>query len=112
MLRIGLVDDDLSVRKALSRLLRANGYYCSTYESGEAALADPQPMEQPTHQTICCARDIPPACRPRPGAGNPRDVHRQTHLRERYPSKETTQKLYDEMEFQRATQAYLWASRP
>jgi hypothetical protein len=26
-----------------------------------------------------------------------------------YPSKETVQKLYDEMDFQRATQAYLWA---
>ena len=26
-----------------------------------------------------------------------------------YPSKETAQKLYDEMDFQRATQAYIWA---
>src|SRR5262249_12611693 len=26
-----------------------------------------------------------------------------------YPSKETATKLYDEMDFQRATQAYLWA---
>ncbi|CAI8894609.1 DUF1254 domain-containing protein [Pseudomonas sp. IT-196MI5] len=26
-----------------------------------------------------------------------------------YPSKETSQKLYDEMDFQRATQAYLWS---
>jgi hypothetical protein len=25
-----------------------------------------------------------------------------------YPSKETVQKLYDEMDFQRAAQAYLW----
>ena len=25
-----------------------------------------------------------------------------------YPSKETVQKLYDEMDFQRASQAYLW----
>src|SRR5262245_512205 len=25
-----------------------------------------------------------------------------------YPSKETVQKLYDEMDFQRATQAYIW----
>src|SRR5262245_38279015 len=25
-----------------------------------------------------------------------------------YPSKETTQKLYDEMDFQRASQAYIW----
>ena len=39
--RIGLVDDDLSVRKAMSRLLRARGSECVTYESAEAVLADP-----------------------------------------------------------------------
>jgi len=39
--RIGLVDDDLSVRKAMSRLLRSRGSVCVTYESAEAALADP-----------------------------------------------------------------------
>jgi FixJ family two-component response regulator len=39
--RIGLVDDDLSVRKAMSRLLRSRGSVCITYESAEAALADP-----------------------------------------------------------------------
>lgn len=39
--RIGLVDDDLSVRKATSRLLRSRGSECVTYESAEAALADP-----------------------------------------------------------------------
>jgi two-component system, LuxR family, response regulator DctR len=39
--RIGLVDDDLSVRKAMSRLLRSRGSECVTYESAEAALADP-----------------------------------------------------------------------
>ena len=40
--RIGLVDDDLSVRKAMSRLLRSRGSECVTYESAEAALADPE----------------------------------------------------------------------
>jgi FixJ family two-component response regulator len=39
--RIGLVDDDLSVRKAMSRLFRSRGSECVTYESAEAALADP-----------------------------------------------------------------------
>jgi two-component system, LuxR family, response regulator DctR len=39
--RIGLVDDDLSIRKAMSRLLRSRGSECVTYESAEAALADP-----------------------------------------------------------------------
>ena len=29
-----------------------------------------------------------------------------------YPSKDTATKLYDEMDFQRATQAYLWALLP
>lgn len=38
--RIGLIDDDLSVRRGLSRLLRTRGYECVTYESGEAALED------------------------------------------------------------------------
>jgi FixJ family two-component response regulator len=36
------VDDDLSIRKAVGRLLRAHGYSCAVYESGEAALADPE----------------------------------------------------------------------
>jgi FixJ family two-component response regulator len=40
--RIGLVDDDLSVRKAMSRLFRSRGSECVTYESAEAALADPE----------------------------------------------------------------------
>ncbi|HEX3470473.1 MAG TPA: response regulator [Silvibacterium sp.] len=40
--RIGLVDDDLSVRKAMGRLLRSHGYECVAYESAEAALADPE----------------------------------------------------------------------
>jgi FixJ family two-component response regulator len=40
--RVGLVDDDISVRRGISRLLQAHGYACVSYESGEAALADPQ----------------------------------------------------------------------
>ena len=43
--RIGLVDDDLSVRKAMSRLIRSRGSVCVTYESAEAALADPDLLQ-------------------------------------------------------------------
>ena len=42
MARIALIDDDLSMRKAIGRLLRTHGYSCSAYDSGEAALADPE----------------------------------------------------------------------
>src|SRR5271170_3203082 len=41
-IRVVLVDDDLSVRRAVSRLLRIHGYSCSSYESAEAALNDPE----------------------------------------------------------------------
>jgi FixJ family two-component response regulator len=41
MTKIGLVDDDASIRTAMSRLLRSHGYECVAYESAEAALADP-----------------------------------------------------------------------
>jgi FixJ family two-component response regulator len=41
-IRVGLVDDDVSVRRAVSRLLRIHGYSCSSYESAEAALKDPE----------------------------------------------------------------------
>jgi FixJ family two-component response regulator len=41
-IRVGLVDDDVSVRRAVSRLLRIHGYSCSSYESAEAALNDPE----------------------------------------------------------------------
>jgi FixJ family two-component response regulator len=51
--RIGLVDDDLSVRKAMSRLLRSYGSECVTYESAEAALADPE-----LFQVHCLILDI------------------------------------------------------
>jgi FixJ family two-component response regulator len=39
-IRVGLVDDDPSVRRAISRLLRIHGYLCLTFESAEAALGD------------------------------------------------------------------------
>jgi FixJ family two-component response regulator len=39
---IALVDDDASVRGAVSRLLRSYDYACRAYESAEAALADPE----------------------------------------------------------------------
>ncbi len=45
MLRIGLVDDDASVRRAVGRMLRTYGYACSAYESGESALDDPEIKE-------------------------------------------------------------------
>jgi FixJ family two-component response regulator len=38
-LRVAVVDDDPSVRRALERLLRASDYEPSTYESGPALLA-------------------------------------------------------------------------
>src|SRR5277367_4099702 len=44
-MRIGLVDDDASVRRAVGRMLRTYGYLCSIYESGESALADPEIKE-------------------------------------------------------------------
>ena len=40
MTRVGLVDDDLASRRAISRLLRSRGYECIAYESAESALAD------------------------------------------------------------------------
>lgn len=40
-IEIDLVDDDASVRRGVSRLLRSHGFSCRTYECGEAALADP-----------------------------------------------------------------------
>jgi FixJ family two-component response regulator len=40
-IRIALIDDDSSVRSAVSRLLRSHDYACTAYESAESALADP-----------------------------------------------------------------------
>jgi FixJ family two-component response regulator len=53
MVRIALIDDDLSMRKAISRLLRTHGYSCSSYESGEEALADPELLH-----TDCMVVDV------------------------------------------------------
>jgi len=44
-MRIGLVDDDASVRRAVGRMLRTYGYTCSIYDSGESALADPEILQ-------------------------------------------------------------------
>jgi FixJ family two-component response regulator len=41
LIRIALIDDDASVRSAVSRLLRSHDYACKVYESAEIALADP-----------------------------------------------------------------------
>src|SRR5664279_721180 len=41
-IRIALIDDDASVRSAVSRLLRSHDYACKAYESAETALADPE----------------------------------------------------------------------
>jgi FixJ family two-component response regulator len=40
-IKIALIDDDASVRRAVSRLLRSHDYVCNAYESAESALADP-----------------------------------------------------------------------
>jgi len=48
-IRVGLVDDDLSVRRAVSRLLRIHGYSCSSYDSAEAALNDPEFLRMNCH---------------------------------------------------------------
>jgi len=40
--KIGLVDDDASIRKSVVRLLRSHGYACKAYDSAEMALADPE----------------------------------------------------------------------
>ena len=40
-MNIALVDDDASVRRGVSRLLRSQGFVCTTFESGEDALAAP-----------------------------------------------------------------------
>ena len=52
-IRVGLVDDDLSVRRALGRLLRTHGYACISYESAEAALSDPDFL-----RTNCVILDV------------------------------------------------------
>ena len=39
--RIAVIDDDSSVRSAVSRLLRSHNYSCVAYDSAENALTDP-----------------------------------------------------------------------
>jgi FixJ family two-component response regulator len=41
-IRIGLIDDDASVRSAVARLLRSYNFFCTGYDSAESALADPR----------------------------------------------------------------------
>jgi len=53
MARIALVDDDSSIRRSVSRLLRSFGYECVAYESAESALADPSLL-----QAVCLLIDI------------------------------------------------------
>jgi FixJ family two-component response regulator len=48
-IRVGLVDDDPSVRRAVSRLLRIHGYLCLSYESAETALNDPEFLQMNCH---------------------------------------------------------------
>ena len=45
MTKVALIDDDASIRNAVSRLLRSNGYECIVYESAESALADPRLLQ-------------------------------------------------------------------
>jgi FixJ family two-component response regulator len=40
-IRIAVIDDDASVRKAVCRLLRSYNYDCKAYDSAEKALDDP-----------------------------------------------------------------------
>jgi FixJ family two-component response regulator len=52
-IHIALIDDDSSVRKAVSRLLRSHDYVCSVYESAESALNDPA-----IHEMQCLVIDV------------------------------------------------------
>lgn len=53
MARIALVDDDSSIRRSVSRLLRSLGHECAAYDSAESALADPCLL-----QAVCLLIDI------------------------------------------------------
>ncbi|OPH81852.1 response regulator transcription factor [Nitrobacter vulgaris] len=50
---IHIVDDDLSFRTSMSRLLRASGYQTALYESGNAFLKQP-----PADETGCILLDL------------------------------------------------------
>lgn len=47
MVTICVVDDDLSVRRSLTNLLRSAGYDVQSYDSGEAFLASPHRLDAP-----------------------------------------------------------------
>ena len=40
MIRVAVVDDDISIRRSMRRLLESHGYQCAAYDSAESALAD------------------------------------------------------------------------
>jgi FixJ family two-component response regulator len=44
-IRIAIVDDNSSVRNAISRLARSHGFECAAYESGETVVALPAPLD-------------------------------------------------------------------
>lgn len=46
---IALVDDETSVRSAVSRLLRSHNFECLAYASAESALADPEIFRAQCH---------------------------------------------------------------
>ncbi len=50
---ITLIEDDPSVRRGVSRLLRSQGFVCTAFESGEAALAAPD-----LSRTDCLILDV------------------------------------------------------
>ena len=52
-IRVAVIDDDPSVRRGVSRLMRSQGFVCTTFESGEAAVAAPEIVE-----TDCIILDV------------------------------------------------------
>jgi FixJ family two-component response regulator len=50
---VAVVDDDMSVRRALARLLRAAGYHTETFADAEAFLAHPA-----SHPPACLILDV------------------------------------------------------
>jgi len=45
MTKVALIDNDASIRRSVSRLLRSKGYECVVYDSAESALADPKLLQ-------------------------------------------------------------------
>jgi FixJ family two-component response regulator len=56
---IAVVDDDVSVRRALARLLQAAGYHAETFADAEAFLAYPASHPPRASSSMCGC----PACR-------------------------------------------------